>query len=228
LLFGYDLGVVAGALLFITPELGLNPFLEGLVVSSLLVGAMVGAAGCGPLSYRFGRRTVVLVSAVIFSVGAIGAALAPNAAVVILFRFVMGLALGTSSGMVPIYLSELAPAEARGKLSGLNRLMISTGILVAYLVNLALAPYEAWRWMFGLAIVHSLLLLIGVYFQPESPRWLIQKGRETEARAILRRSRNLERAGAEIEDIKRVNQQEEEQIGLRTLLSSPFCGAYCW
>lgn len=218
LLFGYDLGVVAGALLFLTPDLGLTPFQKGLVTSSLLLGAMVGALGCGPASDRLGRRIVVLLAGAIFAVGAIGAALAPGSAVIILFRFVMGLAVGTVSVTVPIYLSELAPPELRGRLSGLNQLMISSGILLAYLVNLALGPFEAWRWMFGLAAIPAALLMVGVYFQPESPRWLIKKGREAEARHVLQGSRDEATTESEISEIKNLNRQEQQRVRLSQLL----------
>lgn len=221
LLFGYDLGIVAGALLFIKPALGLSPVQEGLVVSSLLFGAAIGAIGCGPLSDRTGRRWVVLLAAAIFGAGAIGASLSPGADVLIFFRFVMGLAVGTFSAMVPVYLSEIAPPEIRGRLSGLNQLMISTGILVAYLVNLALSSYGAWRLMLGLAAAPAVVLLVGLSFLPESPRWLVKRGREDEARAVLGRYREAERIDAEIEDIKQVNRQEEEQLGLRRLLRDP-------
>jgi MFS family permease len=151
LLFGYDLGVVAGALLYIKPEFGLNAAGEGFVTSSLLLGAMIGALGCGALSDRFGRRRVVLGAGVLFGAGALVAALAPAFATLLAGRLVMGLAVGALSVSVPIYLSEITPPASRGGLSGLNQLMISTGILVAYLVDLALGPAHAWRWMFELA-----------------------------------------------------------------------------
>lgn len=206
LLFGYDLGVVAGALLFITPELGLTDFEQGMVTSALIFGALLTAPTCGALADRWGRRPVVLASGVLFAIGAVLAGLAPDVLVVILSRFIMGIAVGTASVMVPIYLSELAPAAVRGKLSGLNQLMISSGILLAYLVNLALAPLEAWRWMFGLAAIPAVVLVLGVYFQPESPRWLVRKGRVDEARTVLARSRDdaeVEHELAEIQDIVR-------------------------
>lgn len=221
LLFGYDLGTVAGALLFLTPDLGLTPTQKGLVTSSLIIGAMVGALGCGPVSDRLGRRMVVLMAAVLFAIGAVGAALAPTATVIILFRALMGLAVGTVSVMVPIYLSELAPADRRGRLSGLNQLMISCGILLAYLVNLAFAPLEAWRWMFGLAAVPAVLLLVGVYFQPESPRWLLKKGREDDARRVLSGSRDQRTVDAEVAEIKQINRQEGTQLRLRNALRTP-------
>lgn len=218
LLFGYDLGVVAGALLFLAPELGLTPVQEGLVTSSLLLGAMVGALGCGPVSDRMGRRIVMLLAGVVFAVGAVGAALAPGAATIIVFRFVMGLAVGTVSVTVPIYLAELAPPQLRGRLSGLNQLMIASGILLAYLVNLVLGPLEAWRWMFGLAAIPAVLLMVGVYFQPESPRWLIKKGREAEALHVLRGSRDEVTAESEIAEIKSLHRREQQRIRLSQLL----------
>jgi sugar porter (SP) family MFS transporter len=221
LLFGYDLGVVAGALLFIKPEMGLSAWEVGLVTSSLLVGGMVAALGCGQFTDRYGRRATVLLSAVLFGVGAIGAAVAPNVEVVIGFRFVMGLAVGAASVTVPIYLSEIAPARARGRLSGLNQLMISTGILVAYLVNLALSPAEAWRWMFGLGAVPAVLLLVGAYFQPESPRWLVKKGRTDEARAVLSSSRDAAETEAELAEIVRINEAERTSAGFAEVLRDP-------
>lgn len=220
ILFGYDLGTVAGALLFLTPDLDLSPTQKGLVTSSLLIGAMVGAVGSGALSDRLGRRKVLLLAGAIFAVGAIGAGSAPTATVIIVFRAFMGLAVGTVSVLVPVYLSELAPPHLRGRLAGLNQLMISSGILLAYLVSLGLGGLGAWRWMFGLAAVPSILFLVGVYFQPESPRWLIRKGREAEARRVLGGSRDRATVDAEVEEIKRIDRGDEERVGLRRTLSS--------
>jgi MFS family permease len=145
LLFGYDLGIVAGALLFIKPQFHLDSFAVGEVTSSLLVGAMVGALCCGPVTDRIGRRWVMTIAAAMFSIGAVGAALSEFVGI-LWFRFLMGLAVGAISVTVPVYLSELAPPRFRGRLSGLNQLLISSGILIAYLVNLAIKP--EWRWMF--------------------------------------------------------------------------------
>jgi sugar porter (SP) family MFS transporter len=187
LLFGYDLGVVAGALLLIKPEFGLNALEVGFVTSSLLVGCMIGALGCGRLADAVGRRGLVVVAGAVFGLGCLVAALAPNLAIIVSGRFVMGLAVGALSMTVPIYLSEIAPARVRGALSGLNQLMISSGILVAYLVNLALSEPGQWRYAFGLALVPTIALVIGVYFQPESPRWLMRRGEVDAARAVLAR-----------------------------------------
>src|SRR5918997_1149623 len=218
LLFGYDTGVISGAILFINEELGLTPFLEGLVGASILLGAAVGAGSAGPLSDRLGRRNLILIAGVLFAIGALGAALAPNVGVLILFRVVLGLAVGAAALTVPLYLSEIAPTEVRGAITSLNQLMITVGILVAYIVNALLADAEAWRWMLGLAVVPSLVLLVGMYFMPETPRWLVSRGREDDAQDVLRRSRTEEEAENEIREIKEV--EREEEGGLSELRAS--------
>src|SRR5918994_444997 len=217
LLFGYDTGVIAGAILFINEDLGLSPFTSGLVVSSLLVGAVIGAAFAGPIADATGRRRLVLVAAIIFAVGAIGAALATSAGLLILFRFVLGLAVGAASLIVPLYLAEVAPTEIRGAVASLNQLMIVTGILVAYIANSALAGAEAWRWMIALAVIPSVLLFLGMLFMPETPRWLVSKDRDEEAREVLRRTRDETAVEAEMSDIKRV--EELEEGGLHELMA---------
>lgn len=204
LLFGYDLGIVATALLFITPHFGLSGFQKGEVTSSLLVGAMGGALVCGPVTDRLGRKRTMLLASVIFFVGAIGTALSGFVGILV-FRCLMGVAVGAISVTVPVYLCEIAPARARGTLSGLFQLAISSGILVAYLVGLALKGGGHWRLMFGLAAVPAVLLFIGTLFQPESPRWLVKKGREDEARGVLSSSRSPAELDAEIADIKRID-----------------------
>ncbi len=161
LLFGFDTGVISGALLFIRQDFGLNAFTEGFIVSSLLLGAMVGAGVSGALSDRLGRRTIILIAAVIFAVGAIGAALSPSVETLIFFRFVLGLGVGTASALVPSYISESAPTDVRGSLSSLFQLAITVGILIAYLVNAVFAPVGDWRWPLGLAFVPALVLFVG-------------------------------------------------------------------
>ena len=203
--------------MFITPDLGLTPFLEGLVVASLLLGAAAGAGSAGPLSDRLGRRNLILIAAVVFSIGAIGAGLAPGVGTLVLFRVVLGIAVGAAALIVPLYLSEIAPTEIRGAISSLNQLMITVGILLAFLVNALLANSEAWRWMLGLAVVPSVILFIGMYFMPETPRWLVSRGREDEARDVLMRSRSEQEAENEIREIKEV--EREEEGGLQELLA---------
>jgi sugar porter (SP) family MFS transporter len=220
LLFGFDTGVISGALLFIRQDFNLNAFTEGFIVSSLLLGAVVGAGVSGALSDRLGRRTIILVAAVVFGMGAIGAALSPNVETLILFRFVLGLGVGTASALVPSYISESAPTEVRGSLSSLFQLAITVGILVAYLVNALFAPVGEWRWPLGLAFVPALVLFVGMYLMPETPRWLVSKGRDVEARRVLGRTRGTEEeVEDEIEEIHRVEEETRQQAGYRELLA---------
>jgi sugar porter (SP) family MFS transporter len=188
------------------------------VVASILLGAAAGAGSAGPLSDRLGRHNLILLAAVTFTVGAVGAALAPSVGVLVLFRIILGLAVGTAALTVPLYLSEIAPTEIRGAITSLNQLMITVGILVAYIVNALLADAGAWRWMLGLAVIPSLVLLVGMYFMPETPRWLVSRGREDDARDVLRRSRSEEEAENEIREIKEV--EREEEGGLSELRAS--------
>ncbi|RBQ18974.1 MFS transporter [Spongiactinospora rosea] len=219
LLFGYDTGVIAGALLFIRQELSLTPLAEGIVVSSLLVGAMVGAAFAGRLADSLGRRRLGQITAVTFAVGAVGAALAPGPAVLVLWRIVLGLAVGAASVTIPLYLAEIAPTRIRGAVSTLNALMITVGILVAYIMNSALAPFEAWRWMLGLAVLPALVMLGGLTTMPETPRWLIRKGRAAEAREVLARTRAPEEVEQELAQISEVERMERERAGLRDVFA---------
>jgi sugar porter (SP) family MFS transporter len=220
LLFGFDTGVISGALLFIRQDFNLNAFTEGFIVSSLLLGAMVGAGVSGALSDRLGRRTIILVAAVVFAVGAIGAALSPTVETLIAFRFVLCLGVGTASALVPSYISESAPTDVRGSLSSLFQLAITLGILVAYLVNALFAPAGDWRWPLGLAFVPALVLFVGMYLMPETPRWLLSKGKEEEAWRVLGRTRSTEEViEGEIADIRRVEEETKEQAGYRELLA---------
>lgn len=205
LLYGYDMGVISGALLFIKDDIPLNSFTEGLVVSSMLVGAIVGSGASGPMSDRLGRRRVVFIIAIIYIVGALILALAPSMQILVLGRLVIGLAVGGSTAIVPVYLSEMAPTEQRGSLSSLNQLMITIGILSSYLINYAFTPIEGWRWMLGLAIVPSLILLIGVAFMPESPRWLLEHRSEKAARDVMKLTFKHSEIDKEIADMKEIN-----------------------
>jgi len=219
LLFGYDTGVISGALLFIGEDFQLNAFLEGFIVSSLLLGAVVGAGVSGALSDRLGRRTIIIVAAAIFAVGALGAGLAPSVWVLIFFRFFLGLGVGSASALVPSYISESAPTDVRGSLSSLFQLAITLGILLAYLVNAAFATSEDWRWPVGLALVPAIVLLVGMYFLPETPRWLVSKGRDDDARRVLRHTRTEEEIEQELQEIRHTEEEDAEQDGYRELLA---------
>ncbi|ELJ9286027.1 sugar porter family MFS transporter [Staphylococcus pseudintermedius] len=206
LLYGYDMGVISGALLYLKDDIPLNAYTEGLVVSSMLVGAIVGAGLSGPLSEKLGRRRLVFMISIVFIIGALILALAPTMEILVLGRVIIGLAVGGSTAIVPVYLSELAPTDARGSLSSLNQLMITIGILASYLVNYAFAPIEGWRWMLGLAVVPSVILMIGVIFMPESPRWLLEKRGEKAARDVMKLTYPASEIDHEIENMKKINQ----------------------
>jgi sugar porter (SP) family MFS transporter len=212
LLFGYDTGVISGAILFIKKDMALTPFDQGVVVSSILLGAIAGAATISSLSDKYGRRKMVLLSALIFVAGSLISAFAPNAGILILSRIVLGVAVGGASALVPLYLAEMAPAKSRGTLSTLNQLMITIGILSAYIVNLIFADWTAgWRIMLGFAAIPAVILFLGTLFLPESPRWLICKGFEEKALEILRliRESGIEE---EIYEIKNACVKEEAKI----------------
>jgi sugar porter (SP) family MFS transporter len=217
LLFGYDTGVISGAILYIKEEFKVSPFVEGAIVAGLLLGAMIGAALAGRLSDRFGRRRVIICAAIVFTLGALGAALAPNAGLLIGSRFVLGIAVGSAALVVPLYLSEIAPTEIRGAVSALNQLAIVGGILAAFLVNAALASSGDWRLMLGAAVIPSLILLAGMALLPETPRYLVSSGEEKEAREVLDQVREGSDHEEEIEEIREVDEQEGSGGGLGEL-----------
>ncbi len=187
LLFGYDTGVISGAMLFIAHDFHLPLHMQEIVVSVVLIGAMLGAIGAGASADHFGRRATLVSAGVIFGIGAIASALAPSPSLLILARFVVGIAIGLSSVVSPLYISEVSPSKVRGGLVSLYQFAITIGIFAAFIVDYVLAHDGSWRWMLGLAIVPSLLLLIGMIAMPESPRYLFKIGRDREAEDELQR-----------------------------------------
>ncbi|WP_109480082.1 sugar porter family MFS transporter [Paraburkholderia sp. C35] len=185
ILFGYDSGVIAGALLFIRKDMALNAQLQGMVVGGLLLGAMIGAFGTGRLADRFGPRKMLIGAGVMFIVTSILSALAPDPLTLIAARVLIGITIGVSTVQVPLYLSEIAPKHIRGGLASMNQLAIASGILISYVLCYLLAAHGQWRWMLGLAAVPSVFLTFGMMFQPDSPRWLVRQGRVDEARRVL-------------------------------------------
>jgi sugar porter (SP) family MFS transporter len=220
LLFGYDTGVISGALLFIPDDFKLTPFLQGAIVAGLLLGAMIGAACAGRLADRLGRRKLIMIAAVVFTAGALLAAFAPTVGVLIAARVILGLAVGSAALVVPLYLSEIAPTEVRGAVSSLNQLMIVSGILVAFIVNAILASSGNWRLMLGLAAVPAIILLVGMFFMPETPRHLVHTGEEDTAHEVLEDLPGDESPRERIEEIREVEQNEEGETGLRGLLQA--------
>lgn len=220
LLFGFDTGVVSGALLYMTetfPRLGTDAFLQGTVVSGAMAGAIVGAALGGRLADRLGRRRLIMLGAVLFFVGSLIMAIAPTVAVLIVGRVLDGVGIGFASVVGPLYIAEIAPAKIRGSLVTLNNVAITGGILISYVTNqfIASAAIDAglsWRVMLGLGMIPAVVLFVGIIFMPESPRWLVEENRESEARSVLQRIRNGANIDAEMRDIMQMSKREEGDV----------------
>lgn len=207
LLFGYDTGVIAGALLFMKHDLHLTSLTTGMVTSFLILGSAIGAICAGRVADRFGRKKVILVMAVIFMCGSLGCALAPNVVLMILFRFILGLAVGGAAAIVPIYIAEIVPANRRWQFVTLQELMIVSGQLIAYTSNAAINEVwggeTTWRWMLGVACVPAVILWVGMLFLPDTPRWYAMHGRYREARDVLERTRHSGRVEKEMSEIRK-------------------------
>jgi sugar porter (SP) family MFS transporter len=184
-LYGYDMGIIAAAIIFVKQSFGLSTGMEELVVSIVLVGAMIGAMIGGPIADRIGRRATLIWAGIIFIAGSFLAPLSPSAAVLIVARAIIGLGIGFTSVTAPVYVSELAPPQSRGMLIGLYQFALTLGIAFADLIGYWLATREAWRWMFGIAAVPTLFFLGVILTVPESPRWLFAHSRKREAESVL-------------------------------------------
>ena len=185
LLFGYDTGVIGGAQLFIQKDFHLSSLSDELLVSCVLIGAIVGSLVAGWLVARAGRKVAIMTSGLLFVMGSIAAAAAPGAGFLDAARIVVGVAIGIVSVAAPLYVAEMAPADRRGSLVAIYQLAITIGIFAAYLVDEAFAHDEAWRIMFAIGIVPAALLVLGMRGLPESPRWLVDRGRREEARQVI-------------------------------------------
>jgi len=215
LLFGYDTGVINGALKPLSADLGLTSFTEGFVVSILIFGAAIGAITGGALSDRFGRRHNIIMLAVVFGLATLGCVFAPSWPILAAFRFVLGLAVGGASATVPVYLAEVAPVERRGGIVTRNEVMIVSGQFAAFIINAIIFNVWGehngiWRIMLVVAVLPAVALFIGMMRMPESPRWLVSKGREDEALAVLEQVRTPERARAEMAEVHRLAEEERE------------------
>lgn len=226
LLSGFDTGVISGALLFINQTWDLSDYTQGFLVSSVLIGAVIGAGTNGILADMFGRKKIIIATAVIFIVGSILCALAPNIYVLILSRILVGLAVGIVNFIVPLYLSEVAPKQMRGTLVSLYQWAITAGILFSYVINgaFASAVYN-WRWMLFAGVVPGVILLVGMSFLGDTPRWLVSKNRDEEAKKIYRKiepSENADVAVAEIKETLKTEGGSDKKIRFKKWMIMPF------
>ncbi|GAA1640372.1 sugar porter family MFS transporter [Brevibacterium sanguinis] len=222
LLFGYDTGVINGALRPMSQELGLTAVSEGVVTSSLVFAAAVGAVSCGKICDMIGRRRTILMLSGLFFFGTLVVVFAPNLEVLVAGRIMLGLAVGGASIVVPVYLSELAPYEIRGSISGRNEVAIVSGQLAAFVVNAIIGNVWGhidgiWRVMFAVCALPAICLFIGMLRMPESPRWLVEHDRHEEALAVLRTVRTEERAVAELGAVEQVAEATtgDQRVGYR-------------
>lgn len=231
LLFGYDTGVINGALAFMArpDQLNLTPAIEGFVASGLLFGAAIGSFFGGRLSDKEGRRKMLLCLAVIFFFAAIGCSLAPTAGFLIGCRFILGLAVGGASVTVPAYLAEMAPADRRGRMVTQNELMIVSGQLLAFILNAILGVTfgevgHIWRYMLALASIPAVVLWFGMMVMPESPRWLLLQGRVSDAMQVLKKIRDERTAIAELNEIQDsiAAEQNIDKASYKEILTTPW------
>jgi sugar porter (SP) family MFS transporter len=203
-LFGFDFAVITGGLPFLVDQFGLSASGEGGTTASLAIGAVLGCIVAGNIADKYGRKNGLLIAAFTFAISSLIMGLAPNLSVFISGRLFAGVGVGMASLLSPLYIAEISPGQYRGRLVSLYQLTIVLGIVVTHLVNYALKDIgpEAWRWMFGSGAIPSVLFFIGVFFLPESPRWLVNEKRKEEAFNILLKIGDRNFAEQTIEDIQ--------------------------
>ncbi|MBY0090339.1 sugar porter family MFS transporter [Priestia aryabhattai] len=214
LLFGYDTGVINGALPYLSDDFNLNSFTEGLITSVLLLGAAIGAVFGGRLSDGIGRRKSIFFLSILFFISTMGCTFSPNITVMVISRFLLGIAVGGASVTVPTFLAEMSPSDRRGRMVTRNELMIVGGQFLAFVFNAILGnlmgDLGVWRYMLSIAVVPAIVLFFGMMKVPESPRWLVSKGRNEEALRVLQKIRTEEEAKAELKEIETALSEEVE------------------
>lgn len=220
LMFGLDIGVMSGANDLIKKTFSTTDKSIELVVSIMMFGAALGAMICGWASAKFGRRKCLMVSAVIFILASVGCALSNSIHMLILWRFILGISIGIASTIAPLYISEIAPEKKRGSMVSTYQLMVTIGVLLAFLSDTILGYWQAWRWMFGVLAFPAIIFLIGLFFLPGSPRWLVLNKRKKEAHNILLkiRSDSEKKVKKEMQDI--IKQAEHPHQGLQLFLKN--------
>ena len=218
LLFGFDTGVISGAIHFIKIEFNLNAYQEGFAVSNLMVACVIGALLAGPIADWTGRKKVLILCAVLFTVSAILSALPRSFTELVIARFIGGMGVGMASVVSPMYIAEISPAKIRGRLVALNQLAIVVGILLSYLSNWLLVDtgINNWRYMLVAEILPAITFLVGLFFIPESPRWLTKEGLEKEALDVLNVVAGAANADHELQEVKK--SLAEKSTSLKELL----------
>lgn len=201
LLFGVDMGVISGALVFLAKDFSLTAAQQEMVVSAILVGAVIGSLCAGFISRHYGRRSAILLSAFIFSIGAILSAFSVSYLMLLIVRVFLGVALGVASFTAPLYLSEVSPKHVRGGLISLYQLMITIGLFAAFVSDYLFSYTASWRLMLGLPFIPAFIMFVAVLFLPKSPRWLMLKGRHDHAMEVLRRIHDHSSADQEAREI---------------------------
>jgi sugar porter (SP) family MFS transporter len=219
IIFGYDTGIIGGAIIFIGREFQINDYLQGIIVSMSLLGAMIGALAVGPLADKYGRRSNLFISGVCFAAGAVISGVSESIGLLTAARILQGIGVGASSVLVPVYIAELAPAKIRGLLVTSFQLMITVGIVIAYGVNTVAESQGEWRFPVGVASIFGVALAAGVFFVRESPRWLIAVNRHEDARSTLVKLRGTDNVEEEIRETERLNALEQDNIRWRDLFS---------
>lgn len=211
LLYGYDTGVISGALPQMTKEWGLSSSVQEIVTTAILVGAVTGAILSGVCSRKLGRRRTIIIIAAVFLVGVLCSALSPTAFAIILSRLLLGLGVGGASQVIPTYIAEISPPERRGSLVTMFNIAIGVGILAANLVGALSHEQWSWRWMVGAAVIPAVILLFGMFRVPETPRWLMEQGEDNQSTAVLRVLRPTRpEAMDESDEIREVIDKQQE------------------
>lgn len=221
LLFGFDTGVISGALPFMKEYWKLPDSSLEWVTTTVLIGAVIGAVSSGKLSDYLGRKKMIIINAIIFAIGAVGCTYARDINFLMVMRVIIGIAIGITSYVVPMYIAEIAPTRRRGAMVTLNQLMITIGILVSYITDYLLgndANLQSWRWMFFVGLFPALILLIGMFFLPETPRWLISKNRWAEGEAVLNKVEDPDLIRQTLSDLKRDIELDKHQAGSSEIL----------
>jgi SP family galactose:H+ symporter-like MFS transporter len=223
LLFGFDTGIISGAISFIQKEYQLSNAMEGLVVSIVMMGAVFGTIVSNYVSRHYGRHNALIAAGALFTISALGSALAPDTVFLIVIRFFLGIAIGLASYTAPLYLAEISPRQIRGMIIAFYQLMIAAGLLASYISDLIFTPTESWRWMLGIPAIPGMILLLFSIKLPRSPRWLMLKNRPSDTKDVLARIFPPEQAEREFNEISlRMQADKMTKPGWHALLDKRF------